>query len=245
MAYSLPALIALLPSVALWTSGLITWSGDDMGPALLLSVLFAAGTVLLKLVVWSQSDRLQKSMFSRWRDRSGVHLLRHRDRRIDPETKVRYHKFLEKRIHSPFPTPDEEDANPERADEIYAAGFSLLINHFRHQDRFRAVNAPYGAYLQLLNNYAIQKPAITFAVLMALTIVGLDQLMISRAISGLWLGMMPRGEWLGIVFCVALALVRSWLFTEDRIREAEVTWSSELLTICDAIDQPRSPISNT
>lgn len=65
--------------------------------------------------------------------------LRHRDGRIDAVTKARYHRFLESKIGTPFPTATEEDADPGYADQIYDSGVRFLLDYTRDRKRYPLV----------------------------------------------------------------------------------------------------------
>src|SRR5690606_25170158 len=87
------------------------------------------------------------ALFKKWGGTPTTQLQRHRDRTVDPVTKVIRHNLLASALNIAFPTPQDEEERPAQADDIYAAGTNLLRELTRDRIRFPLVfaeNTTYG-----------------------------------------------------------------------------------------------------
>lgn len=120
-----PAILLLLPLVA------VTWS---FAPALLsglrsLAAIAAAcgGAFFLAQVARDSGKRREKGLFESWGGPPSTAILRHRDPRLSPVTKSRYHSMLAALVKgTSAPDPEDEKANPLAADATYAAWADFL-----------------------------------------------------------------------------------------------------------------------
>ena len=140
-----PALLAALP-LAL---AALSYSPDGLrGWGLLWTIIVASGgTALLAQIARDRGKKKEASLFQRWGGKPTTRLLRHRDAPNDIVL-VRRHTFLQKAIADiHIPTANAERENPERADQVYEACTSYLIEKTRDKELFPLVfeeNCNYG-----------------------------------------------------------------------------------------------------
>jgi hypothetical protein len=117
---------------------------ESLGAAL----VGCGGAFLLTQLARDGGKRCEKTFFEKWGGLPSVAVFRYRDIRIDPITKVRYHKKLSTLVKgTKAPSPEEEAVDPPKADQVYAAWSSYLRINTRDVKRFPLVfneNVNYG-----------------------------------------------------------------------------------------------------
>ena len=105
-------------------------------------------TFLLSEVGRNKGLLKQNALFENWGGAPTTQLLRHRDIWLDPVTKARYHKLLEKIVPDvKMPTVQEEIDDPKKADAIYAGCTRYVITKTRDTKKFPLIfkeNISYG-----------------------------------------------------------------------------------------------------
>jgi hypothetical protein len=106
------------------------------------------GAFLLTQLARDAGKKRETALFEAWGGLPSVAVLRHRDLRIDPITKARYHQQLAALVKgAKAPSPDEEAADPATADLVYSAWSSYLRVHTRDTKKYPLVfqeNVSYG-----------------------------------------------------------------------------------------------------
>ncbi len=114
---------------------------------------------LALLTIMSQFGRdlgkqLEPQLFEKWGGAPTTQLLRHRDSRVDAETKVRVHSTLQTKIAGlSLPSRFEEAADPHAADEKYLTAVHWLRSKTADKEKFarlREENINYGFRRNLL-----------------------------------------------------------------------------------------------
>ncbi len=160
-----PALLTLFP-ILVTTALLFPEIHRGFGPA----IVSLAGTcgvlALIARLARYRGRELEKRLYKKWGGMPTTAWLRHRDTNLDPITKARYHKFLAAHLRPiKMPTPSEEAANADAADEIYRSATKWLIEHTRSKGKFPLVfqeNINYGFHR---NTYAMKPIAISIALI--------------------------------------------------------------------------------
>jgi hypothetical protein len=139
-----PALLTLLPAAF----GVFAWTGPGAKWTSALWTLFGTvgGTFFLAVLARNLGKRVEPALWESWGGSPTVQLLRHGGGG-NPVLRERWHKFLSKLLGRPVPTPQEEQADPKSADDVYEAGVKLLINKSRDARKFPLVyreNVQYG-----------------------------------------------------------------------------------------------------
>ncbi len=110
--------------------------------------LVAVTLFFLAHVIRANGRALEKRLYAAWGGISTTAWLRHRDSRLDPITKARYHSFLESHVpHLKMPSADEEARDPEKADHAYASAVKRLLEDTRDTKKYKLIfdeNVYYG-----------------------------------------------------------------------------------------------------
>lgn len=103
---------------------------------------------VLAHVIRTKGRSLENRLYQAWGGVPTTTWLRHRDERLDPHTKDRYHKFLAGRIPNlKVPSAAGEQADPQGADRAYASAVKWLLEHTRDAGSYALVfeeNVSYG-----------------------------------------------------------------------------------------------------
>lgn len=101
------------------------------------TVMGLGGAFLLTQLARDAGKKGEKQLFEEWEGVPSVTILRHRDHRLDPATKSRYHKLLASMVNeAEAPTVEQENADPSTADAIYSAWSNYLRVNTRDTKRF-------------------------------------------------------------------------------------------------------------
>jgi hypothetical protein len=162
----------------------------------------------------------------------GKEWLRHQDSTLETPTKRRYKRFLSERIPDiAFLSPEDEIADPERADEAYASAVRWLVENTRDNARVRQELIAYGFRRNLygLRWWGIGVPLVTAVAAAAIlwwrhgpsTLTEAPEALVAAAISG----------------CILPAL---WLSTVTPawVRSAATCYAKALFGFCDLVANP-------
>ena len=142
----MPAYVTLLPLAI----GLQTWLPEGailerLGAVLIAPTLF---TVLLAHLGRDRGFKLQNQLWSDWGGAPTTQLLRHRNPELNSVRRRLYHRQIKRLLPDlHMPSPDEEIADPEAADQNYEAATRMLITMTRDRNKFPLVykeNVNYG-----------------------------------------------------------------------------------------------------
>lgn len=141
-----PALLLVAPLVVASAAIVIS-----VLPALesLVPILIGSGfAFLLSQLARDAGKSKEQDLFKAWGGMPSVTIFRHRDGRLDPSTKARYHTILSRPVvGAKAPTVEQEQADPEAADAIYTRWSTYLRVNTRDSRRFPLVfqeNCNYG-----------------------------------------------------------------------------------------------------
>jgi len=130
-----PALLLIAPLVA---AGVALLSAKLSGvQSLGAAIVGCGGAFLLTQLARDAGKNREKSLFAKWGGLPSVVIFRHRDPRLDPITKVRYHKKLTGLVkEAEAPTVEQEQTDPASADTIYSAWSNYLRVNTRDTKKF-------------------------------------------------------------------------------------------------------------
>lgn len=115
-----PALVLLAPVVALTFAFMLPTLSTIKSIAAL--IITCGGAWLLAQLARDEGKKGEPKLYKKWGGTPSVAIFRHRDSRIDPITKERYHKKLAGLVREvSAPSPADEAAAPEAAENIYRA----------------------------------------------------------------------------------------------------------------------------
>lgn len=130
-----PALLLLAPVVF---TGFAAWGGELNGAqSLMVTIGSLGGAFLLTQLARDAGKKGEKKLFEMWGGLPSIAIFRHCDTRLDPVTKIRYHKKLAALVkEAKAPTPEQEQANPSSADSVYSAWSNYLRVNTRDTKKF-------------------------------------------------------------------------------------------------------------
>jgi len=171
--------------------------------------------------------RLETRLYALWDGKPSMAMLRHRDERINPVTKRRYHDFLRSVGKLIIPTPEKENQDRTAADKFYDLASDWLRRRARSNRDFPLVHAENIGYGFSRNLLALTPFG---TVLAATCVVGEFALLVQGHLAGQDL---PPETAIAVFISAAMTLV--WLIL---IRPSWVKWHAEgyaraLLEICD------------
>lgn len=106
------------------------------------------GAFLLTQLARDAGKKREKQFFVAWGGLPSVAIFRHRDTRIDSITKSRYHRQLAALVKgAKGPSPEEEQTDPAKADQVYSAWSSYLRVQTRDTKKYSLLfqeNISYG-----------------------------------------------------------------------------------------------------
>jgi len=232
-----PALLTLLPAVAVAFGWLATWPSTTA--ATLVTIASACGLFYaLASIARSAGKRVEKRLLA---EQGGWHtttMLRHRDPALSAATKERYHQFLQQPVGG-LPTAAQETAAPAEADEKYASAI-LWLKEQRRGPQFQLVHRENAEYGFRRNLRGLKRAGVTLCLLALVGWVGVLFLQhdiraiaaSSDPLAALW-NAAPIGAWAALA--VAIIGLLSWIVVvRDRwVREASVHYATALLATCD------------
>jgi hypothetical protein len=130
-----PALLLVAPVVATAVACLpVKWSAlQSIGTA----IIVCGGAFLLSQLARDNGKKREKNLLELWGGLPSVAIFRHRDTRLDPITKGRYHEKLVSLVKgTKAPTVEEEQSDQAAADQIYAAWSNYLRVNTRDTKKY-------------------------------------------------------------------------------------------------------------
>jgi hypothetical protein len=118
-----PALLAMLPLLCLLILAPDAWT--PLKTALVIAVV-AGVSLFLAQIARDAGRRIEESLHRQWGGLPSVAMLRHRDHRIAPATKKRYHAQLTTALGTPMPSEADEASDPAAADRTYLSASDWL-----------------------------------------------------------------------------------------------------------------------
>ena len=211
-----------------------TWTGFTVTFLVAFGVInFAANQMSAK------GNVLQDKLFKKWGGAPTTIILRHTDNTIDSVTKSRYMDRLALLISNFRPTtPEFEQANPERADELYRSASNYLREHTRNTAIYPLVFKENIAYGFARNIRAFKSLGIF------ITVSSLLGSLVITYLDATTLGIMsPRlviqkisFPYLGLI-AIHLSMLCAWVFlvTESWVKLRGVAYAKRLYSACEKI----------
>jgi hypothetical protein len=203
-------LAAVLPAPRWWATlaGLSTSCGTSV-----LLVQFGRGA----------GRRKEQQLFDTWGGKPTTVLLRHRTT-DNPIVLGRRHDRLAALVGTPFPTADEEAADPAGADLIYDAAVAVLRERTRDHEQFPIVFEELRNYGFRRNLWALRPLGLTIATVTTVTAAGLlaadlrwdVRLDVTAITTAITVGLVTVATWI-------------WLITSDWVRHQAHSYAEALL----------------
>jgi hypothetical protein len=228
MAQQRPALLMLFPALI---SAVVLLPSLQSWWAILLAVTGTCGvSIALAEFAQGKGKALESSLISFWDQLPSVSMLRHRDSRLDTQTKCRYKVFLASNVPGLiFPDTAAEAANPAMADGVYQSATNWLLARTRDKRIFRLLfekNISYGFRRNMLGLRRLGV-AVSLAALVGTIIAAVHETIVGRQMDG----MIVLGG------LVALAALLFWIMVVKPtwVEAAAIAYARELLAACDSL----------
>ncbi|MDE0093260.1 MAG: hypothetical protein OXO49_02000 [Gammaproteobacteria bacterium] len=229
-----PVVLSLLPwLVYFFVKVSLDVSNWWFGPILAISLVIAA-----EHIGRTFGKKQEAKLFEVWGGMPSVAMLRHRDKRIDSMTKLRYHKFLQESVPNlSVPTPEEEAKQPEFADQGYSAACSWLREQTRDKEKFHLLTEENINYGFRRNIFGLKPFTITLDLLLVALHICLLVLM---SIELQWMETVPTSlfESMGISFIALMhLLIVVFIINPGWVRTQAETYAKRLLSSCDELQK--------
>ncbi|WNF11710.1 hypothetical protein RKE57_06110 [Stenotrophomonas geniculata] len=234
-----PGLIVLMPLTVSFIAAFRD-ELDAMQVVAAVVVTFCA-PFLLSSVVRFQGKKLENKLVKKWGGMPSTILLRHRDERLNPVTKARYHDAINEKLKAEVPSAAKERGNPSRADHAYEDAVAKLRERTRGTESLvLKENISYGFFrnMSALRPFGVVTSAA--GVVVGLLLTGALTL---NPLAFNWATLLHPGFEGGATLLVSGFLLYLWVtnFTHGRVESAAYAYAERLLTALDRIPSSSSP----
>lgn len=228
-----PALLALLPilGIAICLYGMGGNPKQSLGA---LATTFG-GAYLLVNIGRERGKRIEPDLFSLWGGTPTTQLQRHRHHRIDRITKQARHAFLAGKLGVAAPSAATEAANPQEADQFYAAATRWLIEHTRDTRRFPLIFAENVSYGYRRNALGLKPIALTVCLLSVMWVLISQQVLTPHGIDRTAITRITQGGRFSLAISLVMSVVWIFFFTKKTVRTAAFAYADMLLRACSAL----------
>ena len=202
----------------------------------LLTMLGSLGVLYLLMTISRElGKRKEGKLFQEWGGKPTTQVLRHRDQVVDPITKIRYHRFLARKLHLQFPTAADELHDPNSAEHKYVSGAKWLLDHTRDTKTFHLLFDELVAYGFRRNSLGLKPYAI------AIDLVALGWLMHASGVAGAGgvtvdkLAHVTIAEYLVGTFILVWLLIWVLFITKSTVRSSAFMYAELLVRACDVL----------
>lgn len=206
-----PALLLVAPVVATAVA-IMSAKLTDLQSASA-ALVGCGGAFLLTQLARDSGKKREPLLFQKWGGLPSVLIFRHRHSRFDSITKARYHKKLSTLVKGvKAPTPEDEEADPAAADEVYTAWSHYLRANTRDTKKHALLFQENVSYGYRRNVWGLRPIGITISALCSI-VAGVRLWFIYRSTG-------QPGEEVAGALVVSLLFLALWLFrfTEDWVR---------------------------
>ena len=146
-----PALVLLAPVATLAVAVMLPTLSTVK--AIVALIIACGGALFLSQLARDKGKKSESKLFEEWGGMPSVTIFRHRDTRIDPITKERYHKKLAALVkETSVPSPADEMAAPETVENVYRAWSTYVRVNTRDTKKYPLLfkdNVCYGYHRNL------------------------------------------------------------------------------------------------
>ncbi len=240
-----PGLLVLLPAIAFLA---LLYGASNPVLATLTSILATCGgPYFLASFVRTWGQRAQEYLYKKWGAQPTTILLRHHDKRLATQTKLRYQKLATTKLGITMPSPDEEAAAPADADNAYAAAADALRPLTADKKKYPFVFKELVAYGFNRNAYGTRWVGAGIAMLvMAATLAHAGVLRTTEPLfqtQNLWSMDFPHA--LTLAISVVLLLMWVFHFTPKTVEHAGFSYAFRLWESLETVGKKSSPRKST
>ena len=203
-------------------------------------VLYCGGATFLAQIGRDRGKALEPSLYETWGGKPSVAMLRHRDGRLDTQTKNRYRAFLKRAVPElTLASPEVEQKCPNQAEVGYESANSWLLAQTTGHERFRLLfreNVNYG----FRRNVWALKPWSLGLDLIAIGVLAVVAL--NCWTGGYTTNVQAIGVewWVSLVMTVMHVLLFIFRIRKGWVRLAAEAYAKQLLAACDVLEIERT-----
>lgn len=194
----------------------------------------------LASIARGRGKQLEERLVQSWGGMPTTIALRHRDSFLDSVSKARYHQAIRSKLGIEMPTPEEEAADPAKADDKYLGATKRLRELTRgDKNLLLKENIAYGFHRNMVAMKPVGLMTSTIGLLYSLftgKVLSLNPPYAALAdLSGF--GLAP-----GLSLLVSLSLLAAWLFyfNEDAVRRVGFAYAERLFECLPKVKAPAS-----
>jgi len=223
-----PALMAISPAVVslvlLWPADVLVWRSISV------VLVICGAAVLLTHLARARGRTLEIVLFERWGGKPTTALLRHRDTRLDANTKLRYLNFLSSHVPGwQPPTAQEEKDDAQSSDARFDSAIRWLLEYSRDRRAFPLVFAENVSYGFRKNLLGLKPIGMAIAIASILTTIFLIYLEVANR---------TAVTWLVLCYDICAVLTWVWLVRSNWVKGAADAYAHCLLAVADAGEAP-------
>lgn len=228
-----PALLVLVPIVVMVVGvyGVeLELKAAGIGLLATFGVFYLAASIVREF-----GKRIEASLYKEWGGKPTTQLLRHRDNTIDPITKARYHLFLAKQMSIAFPTQEEEEANPARADDVYQSATKWLLDRTRDKKKFGLLFEENIAFGFRRNCLGIKPLAIVICIITFVWPLVLSNILAMGSLNIENIASLSSGTWISLAVSLLMLLIWVFYFTKKTAKTSAFGYADFLFRACDVL----------
>ena len=168
----------------------------------------------LASVARGRGKKLEESLIKKWGGMPTTIALRHRDKFLDSVSKQRYHTAITAKLGIAMPTPEEESADQEKADDTYIGATKRLRELTRsNKELLLKENIAYGFHRNMLAMKPVGILSCILGILYGLLIAKILQVAPPNFDP---LHLADPGLTAGMTLAISLVLLAAWLLYFDQ-----------------------------
>ena len=228
-----PALIVIAPGILVAVAALI--SDFSSLKAFAAAIGSCGGTFSLSQLARDAGKKKEKALFEQWGGMPSISIFRHRDNRLDPVTKGRYHAKLSHLVKGTKAiSAKEEQSNPNKADKIYEAWSHYIRVNTRDTKKYRMIfqeNINYG-FRRNIWGMRLIGGGISFICIMFSLYLSYEQYNINRSLN--------VNLNISAIICAIFLMLWIFRFSSEWVRIPANAYSERLAEAVETINPARS-----
>ncbi|MCU7936850.1 MAG: hypothetical protein KZQ99_18585 [Candidatus Thiodiazotropha sp. (ex Dulcina madagascariensis)] len=231
-----PALFTMLPVLLV---GLLLYPDVETRAATFLSILaYFGGSILLTQLGRERGKKIEHELYDTWGGKPSVALVRHRDKRLNSLTKLRYRRFLQENVpHFELPSREDEGENPTAADDMYQAATDWLLSKTRDKAKYHLIFEENMNYGYRRNLYALKPIALILDFILGTYLFIVAAVRESFLADDILQSLTQIDSYIYIAFAVVILHVLAMIFIVIKawVKTTADAYGQQLLAACDIL----------
>jgi len=228
----LPACIAGLPLLALIAS-YFDWNKFLISNVIVGVLIGFLMVFLLSNVARYMGKKVEKNSLVDWKVLPSTELMRHSDNSLNKVKKDKIHELLTQKSPFTMPSPQEEIADPNMADNVYSETMTWLRGKTRDEKILLNENITYGFMRNSLGLkwIALLICLISFIILVALFFLNYESSLKDFHQLGIFIKKVKMALWLTLVVSLLMPLYWSLIINKNNLRRAAINYAKTLIDL--------------